>query len=539
MKKLPLILLVVSCAFAAQPRPFYQWGPDDLMARIFGRFGRLFQAAPPTNWVLASTIPTWVNDGCNYSTGLNTSSAACASNSALMNIILASGRNLWLDTGTGISAEIQCPHAGCMIDGPGGIFSLANCNCRILTNTWPNPAPGSAPTPAGTMIVRNISINANAVNNHPTGVCASTEDTYCIGIFCANLTNCTIQGVTLTNYPSFGIVTSNNTVNWISGVAVFSGPYPETDPIHLDGPNGVTHISDSTLAGQDDGIAANACEGLSGNMGAITISGVLGPNNPLTGTPGFDLFESYNEDSGTCQVGPITITNSSGTYTRWAINMRGAAAPISYYPSLKISNSFFNLPYGGNPFFYCDNAIEEIDLEDVTWQLPAAYPLIGGGGSCQVSKLTLRNVGVQLQTSTAAIPAFVQLVSGDSVRTLRVEGLFADCQLGQTCSGTPPAVVDIQSGASLTNLEIGTMPNAANQIAALVSSAGYSQITNVFGFDPFPVTIANLPPCTTAEKGILTGVVTNASSPAWNAAFSGTGSVVSGAMCNGTAWVAH
>lgn len=53
-----------------------------------------------------------------------------------------------------------------------------------------------------------------------------------------------------------------------------------------------------------------------------------------------------------------------------------------------------------------------------------------------------------------------------------------------------------------------------------------------------PITVvASLPTCNSARKGAIS-VVTDASSPSFNATLSGSSTTIVGALCNGTNWVA-
>jgi len=59
------------------------------------------------------------------------------------------------------------------------------------------------------------------------------------------------------------------------------------------------------------------------------------------------------------------------------------------------------------------------------------------------------------------------------------------------------------------------------------------------GFElPAATTVANLPTCNTGAQGQLR-MVTDATSPAYNATIAGGGAVITLVACNGTNWTAH
>ena len=81
--------------------------------------------------------------------------------------------------------------------------------------------------------------------------------------------------------------------------------------------------------------------------------------------------------------------------------------------------------------------------------------------------------------------------------------------------------------------------SVTNQLV-LQDNAGVNALTVDPNAGPIPpiTVVASLPTCNTARKGAVS-VVTDASSPTYGGALTGSSTTVTLVMCNGTSWVSH
>jgi hypothetical protein len=186
----------------------------------------------------------------------------------------------------------------------------------------------------------------------------------------------------------------------------------------------------------------------------------------------------------------------------------------------------------------------------------AHYPSAPDGNlQCDVGLAS--NSGTAAFTVCRPVATFSAIGSGSAAGSGYTNGSYTgvvmtiDWGRGSTCTGVTADIV--VSGGAVTSYTLnhpGTgcavgdrlLPETATIGAG---TGGYATVASL-STTPAPVSasyillapvaISALPTCNSGFKGAR-AVVNNASAPTYLATFSGTGSVVSGALCNGAAWV--
>jgi hypothetical protein len=210
---------------------------------------------------------------------------------------------------------------------------------------------------------------------------------------------------------------------------------------------------------------------------------------------------------------------SSGNYYRTALAPTLAGTPS---PGLSVRGS------GGN-FLYSDFGIGQPYSVDgnINPMLNAGesgiFAYAGSGGTCTLPVIS----NSTFATSLIGLPYwFTNVGTGPCKLTT---------QSGQTFSGLSGATsITVPVGGTVA---VSAEPRGLGFTWHVLSYVQPSQVR--FGTLSLPVTtVALLPPCNSNERGLLFAV-SDARSPAYNAAVAGGGSASIPVYCNGTAWTAH
>lgn len=456
---------------------------------------RVSQIIPPADAVA----------GCNWFTGTNNASAACANDISYINALLATATaanpiDLIFDVSIGIGGAIEMPTAPFVtLEGIGtqstGVFVLAGSNATAICNKFAGLSAncqggvqgltGTPPSQSGSVVIKNLGIQGNR-----TGGNSSSGDSrctvlgagyWCMALAVANISYLEMDNVEIYDSPSFG----TNTVNigrqvYHNNIVITPNlTNGNTDGIHMDGPSGTFEISGLYCATGDDCIAANFPESYAGNMTGGTISNVQYAG-ALSG------FRTYcNNTSYT--LGPVVETNLTGflsnptgvdvpTLARLGYTNQGAADCIQ---SVKITNADVVLTHVNNdgPLIDIEDNVGTLDLTNVKWNSPiAAQPFLNFTGASTLSSFTCRQCTIYRSAAGSSAAFCALLPTGATVTTYD-----SDCQVlneqGQTYSALG-YLIDLQSGAAFTNF----IPPVYKPLGPTIfNGAEWGRVTNILG----------------------------------------------------------
>jgi hypothetical protein len=505
----------------------------------------------------ASAIPGVILDASQYGSGTQTCTDNSAKLSGAVTAVLAtfSSATLFLDgpscigPTTTLTNQVICmamPSAGqWSIIGVGpsaGFFVKSGANCTALSNSQNQVNQG---TPAaignnGNIILRNFFLNGNWSNQSGT-VCATGSGTAaCFGIFLQTVNNVTIEGIALSNTYSFGILLSNTSNTWVRDSLILEPNSTNHDGLHYDGPFTNVNVSHNQFQGGDDCIALNVPEGYGGNS-----SGVFLHDNAMVGTGCSDFVRIYNYlGSGTTfTLSNVVIDGVTGLATC------SANPAVFYFPgntggiteALNAKISHVDVQGSGVcALLYEAGSWGIIDITD--WRISHPGPSIAMIQLTGVATESTISNGVIERTATADNTAWPVQVNGGSqhqVYNLTLSNLAVLDVNGSNFTAAP-YLLDVSGSARAINLTLGG-GLTSYKMTTFASSGTVSNINNLFGTIPWPLTVATLPGCAAPMAGAAFATVTDALvAPTFLVAPSGGGTNFTPVVCNNaTTWVSY
>jgi hypothetical protein len=506
----------------------------------------------------ASAIPGVILDASLNGSGTQSCTDNAAKLNAAVAAVLASftSATLFLDGPSCIGAtttltnQIIClamPSAGnWSIIGVGpsaGFLVKSGANCTALSNSQNQVNQGTPATIGnnGNVILRNFTLNGNWSNQSGTVCAGGTGTDTCFGIFLQTMNNIVIEGITLSNAYCFGILLSNVSNVWVKDNSLLQPNQINRDPLHFDGPFTNVTASGNLLQAGDDCIALNAPEGYGGNS-----SGVFLLNNSMVGSGCLDYVRMYNYiGSGST----FTITNvimdgltgtafcnNSNTALFW---FGGATTGVTEANDVKISHVDVN-GSGNCQLLQTQGTWGVVDISDWRITSPRASAAVIQFGGVQ-TEATVSN-GVIQRAVTADDTAWPIQVNGGNlhlVYNLTLSNIAVLDTYGQNFTAAP-YLIDVSGSARAINLTLGS-GLTSYKISAFASSGTVSNINNLFGTIPWPLTVATLPTCAAPMAGAAFATVTDALvAPTFLVAPSGGGTYFTPVVCNNaTTWVSY
>lgn len=391
---------------------------------------------------------------CNLLTGLNFSGGAATDNTARINAFLATASasnpiHLLIDGGSLISGVQISPSGHTIIEGKGwdtGFYVKSGSNADAINNVGAKNqtpfAPGP-PAPSKTsqnITVRNLFINGNRGNGttgnsnsgFPQGANLGGGPWY-IGINIINASHVLIDHVWCYDIATYGVRCSNVSDVIVQNCRIESPTLSiNTDGTHFDGSCSNIRISNCYFSVGDDSIALNAPEGYSGNISSVLVDNCDFQN-------GYSMMRIYSSATGAANIiDKVVVSNCIANLFTLAFQMgaQNGAGVANSIGSFKVSNCIITAPL----LALVTNNTGLFELSNIHINLTS------GANGIQVSQAT--------------------------VATLKICGL-------SVTGGTVPYLVDVPAGAALTALLLDAVD--PRNISAIVSAAGYTQITSVGG----------------------------------------------------------
>jgi len=409
----------------------------------------------------------------------------------------------------------------------------ATCSGTATISTTVTPgATGS------NIVIRDLSINMNAPNIAAGNGC-SNGTANCTGIHIANTDGLWIDNVRIFNTPSYGILYDRDINVHTAGTWISVPSGSGRDCRHMDGPEKDVFFSrnycgmaGTTASTTDTDIALNAPEGHCGPIDNVNIESEEVGNV-------FSAVAGYNS-AGSCAF-PLTniringVTVDAGSVVTQALvymaSGNGLTAADSNGPIFVSDAHSVQAPVYQSVGSWNTISVVNSDCTNELTSNPLAPSCVNVQNT--ISNLIVKNVGLYRNTSAAGSSGAFLLQTINPVTNLQVDGWVSD---NGSFSATP-YLVDAQG--SVSSMAITAPVNVNGKISVPLSSAGLSHVTSIAGIENFynpPTTISGLPACSSVLERMV-GLVTNASSPAYLAAPSTTGSVHAPVRCLGGSWV--
>lgn len=272
---------------------------------------------------------------------------------ALDDLESAGGGTLVID-GVAALAGALVIASNCSIVGYGdncGFCMLANSGSTAIRNkTFVSSYNGGSPTYTGSTIVdhhirlENFKINAGRTvssGGGSNGPQFNAQNQYAAGIQMFGVKYFTMQNVTVLDAPAFGLHASNIFYFKIDNCSVldsdclnFTSATRQGDGFHFEGPARYGHITNITIATQDDGVSL--CSD-SWNLLTNTGNNLKGPT-AFGGTGGWDtVFRGPIEDIVVDGVVSIFSMTAFRLFSGYG-NITGATSPAGYIDRVVFNN---------------------------------------------------------------------------------------------------------------------------------------------------------------------------------------------------------
>jgi hypothetical protein len=509
----------------AQIQALYMAGPNGTVAPRITRNGTM---------VYASSLVTL---DCNVETGTKIGGGTCTDNVNALNAVLATATQelpleLILDGGTAVGSPglliAQAGYTTIRCNGANaGVFVLPASNANAISNgNGMSPNYSVLPSQGGYVHIKGCKINGNR-GTYPDGnsnLVDASGAYWLIGLSLFNVNDVRIEDNYFYDTPAYaGLLGNVNNVNYRGNVVVEPSHNFQNDGIHIDGPATNIFISDSYFEGGDDAIALNAPEGQQGAITNVQINNIQ--------AKGFSIARIYtNLGSGsTFNVSGVTINNAVGqclynTSYCAALILHGGTDTTGGTDSIQ-SLKLNNITWSGPTFARLGAPIGELDCTNCTWLAPsAANPMfLFDHTATTVSSLSLTNSRIYRNTDGNSAAYLTQVISGDSIKKLTLNGFSIENEQGQSYSAVAN-LIDIPSGGAIGTLHIPTLDPTL--ITSVLSSGSSARLTNLIS----PLAIKGATPtvtnasCTgaaigtgaTNAAGTITGLPTSACSVVLN-----------------------
>jgi hypothetical protein len=373
-----------------------------------------------------------------------------------------------------------------------GFMPQSGCLCNVISNGWAIPtSAGSAATQAGSLILRDFSINGNLVNNAGSGQSCATGQSGCVGVFAFNVQYFEASHLVVFNYPSFGLLWANAGQAVVDYNTIIGPNALGSDPIHAAGPATRVSVVGNKVQAGDNCIAVNAPELMAGNISDFHIV-----DTEMVGLGCYSLVKVYNQEAGSSSNPCYTITglvveNFSGVVQDTILDMTGSEC--STPDMMQISVSHGNVT-GTASIASVNGPWQGITIRDIvfaksSFSFPGAYLVLNGA---QVTDLDLEDIRYERTTSVPNTNLYpVEVTGSSSVAHLFMKNVGVVDESGQNfvgSEGLTPQLLDVDSGSSIGTLELAGPLNTNQKIGNLFSSGTYALITTVAGVENFYAT---------------------------------------------------